>query len=81
MKTWNVTSNRRVTMKTWNVTWSDADAGMLISVKVYTMTGREERDKDYMINLALRKAKSWLNTESFLSLSISTPTITEESNG
>lgn len=68
-------------MKTWNVTWSDADAGMLISVKVYTMTGREERDKDYILNLALRKAKSWLNSESILSLSVSTPTITEESNG
>ena len=67
-------------MKAWNVTWSDADAGMLISVKVYTMTGREEGDKDYILNLALRKAKSWLNTESLLSLSISTPTITEESN-
>ena len=67
-------------MKAWNVTWSDADAGMLISVKVYTMTGREEREEDYILNLALLRAKSWLNTESFLSLSISTPTITEESN-
>lgn len=80
MNTWNVTRNRKITMKAWNVTWSDADAGMLISVKVYTMTGREEREEDYILNLALRRAKSWLNTESFLSLSISTPTITEESN-
>lgn len=68
-------------MKTWNVTWSCDDGEILIGIKVHTMTGREEREEDYILNLALRKAKSWLNTESFLSLSISTPTITEESNG
>jgi len=66
-------------MKTWNVTWSCDDSGVMIRIKVYTMTGREER-RDNIVSSAIQKARQLVNEDFILSLAISTPVITEESN-
>ena len=66
-------------MKTWNVTWSCDDGEILIGIKVHTMRVVDEK-QDELIRSAIRKVGLWLNDESFLALSISTPTITKESN-